>query len=77
MSARSLQDVVVCAHHGCAFVEAWLADAAITDAERRAFRAVDPRAFRADSERRLRAVTAIAWTIDSGITMARVHELIS
>lgn len=70
MSARSLQDVVVCAHHGCAFVEAWLADAAITDAERRAFRAVDPRAFRADNERRHRAVTAIADELPVSIAIA-------
>jgi hypothetical protein len=58
MSTRALQDVVVCAHHGCTFVERWLPE--LSDAERKAFRAVDPRAFRADSERRLRAVVAIA-----------------
>jgi len=58
MSTRALQDVVVCAHHGCTFVDRWLPE--LSDAEQKAFRAVDPRAFRADSERRLRAVVAIA-----------------
>lgn len=59
MSARALQEIVVCAHFGCGFVDAMLATDDVTEAERAAFRAVDPRAFRCDAERQHRAVAAV------------------
>ena len=59
MSARALQDVVVLAHHGCGFVDAVVAGPSITAAERDCFRAIDPRAFRADAERQHRIVSVV------------------
>ncbi len=59
MSARALQEVVVCAHHGCTFVDALVTET-LTPAEQAMFRAVDRRAFAADADRRHRAVVAVA-----------------
>jgi len=64
----SLQDVVVCAHFGCAFVPALVER--LSDAERRALLAVDARAFRADADRRHRAVVAIADELPVSIAVA-------
>jgi hypothetical protein len=58
MSARALQHVVVCAHHGCAFVDALVTET-LTPAEQAMFRAVDRRAFAADPDRRHRVVSAV------------------
>ena len=59
MSARTLQELVVLAHHGCAFVDVILAGDSITAAERACFAAIDPRAFRGDVERQHRLVAAV------------------
>lgn len=68
MSARALQDVVVCAHHGSALVEGLVA--ALSPAEQAMFRAVDRRAFAADAERRHRAVAAVAEELPVSIAIA-------
>ncbi len=59
MSARALQNLVVFAHHGCAFIDSYFASGALTDDERACFRAVDPRAFRSDGERQHRIIAAV------------------
>lgn len=69
MSARALQDVVVCAHHGCTFVDA-VATETLSPAEQAMFRAVDRRAFAADADRRHRAVVAIAEELPVAIAIA-------
>lgn len=69
MSARALQDVVVCAHHGCTFVDA-LVDETLSPAEQAMFRAVDRRAFAADADRRHRAVVAVAEELPVSIAIA-------
>lgn len=69
MSARRLQDVVVCAHHGCAFTDA-LATESLSPAELQMFRAIDPRAFAADLERRHRAVVAVAGELPVSLGIA-------
>jgi hypothetical protein len=70
MSARALQEIVVCAHYGCGFVEAMLATDDVTDAERAAFRAVDPRAFRCDPERQHRAVAVVLEELPVTVAIA-------
>lgn len=70
MSARALQEIVVCAHYGCGFVEAMLATDDVTDAERAAFRAVDPRAFRCDAERQHRAVAVVLEELPVTVAIA-------
>jgi hypothetical protein len=70
MSARALQEIVVCAHFGCGFVDAMLATDDVTDAERAAFRAVDPRAFRCDAERQHRAIAAVLEELPVTIAIA-------
>jgi hypothetical protein len=70
VSPWRLRDVVVCAHYGCTFVADVVASAALTDAERRAFLAVDPRAFQADADRRHRAVVALADELPVSIAVA-------
>lgn len=68
MSARALQDVVVCAHHGCAFVDALVTET-LSPAEQAMFRAVDRRAFAADADRRHRAVVAVAEELPVSIAI--------
>lgn len=70
VSARALRDLVVFAHHGCAFVDEVLASDRLSDAERAAFRAVDPRAFRADAERVHRTVGALLTELPVTIAIA-------
>jgi hypothetical protein len=70
MSARALQEIVVCAHYGCGFVEAMLATDDVTAAERAAFRAVDPRAFRCDAERQHRAVAVVLEELPVTVAIA-------
>ncbi len=69
MSARALQDVVVCAHHGCAFVDALVTET-LDPTEQAMFRAVDRRAFAADADRRHRAVVAVAEELPVSIGIA-------
>jgi hypothetical protein len=69
MSARALQHVVVCAHHGCAFVDA-LVDETLTPAEQAMFRAVDRRAFGADGGRRDRIVAAVVDELPVSVAIA-------
>jgi hypothetical protein len=69
VSARALQDVVVCAHHGCTFVDA-LARETLSPAEQAMFGAVDRRAFAADADRRHRAVVAVAEEVPVAIAIA-------
>ncbi len=69
MSARALQHVVVCAHHGCAFVDA-LARETLTPAEQAMFHAVDRRAFAADADRRHRIVAAVIDELPVSVAVA-------
>jgi hypothetical protein len=69
MSARALQEVVVCAHHGCTFVDALVTET-LTPSEQAMFRAVDRRAFAADAHRRHRAVAAVAEELPVSIGIA-------
>jgi len=75
MSARALQDLVVLAHHGCGFVDAVANGAALTDAERACFAAVDPRAFRGDTERQHRIVAAVIEELPVTCAVAGLDEV--
>ncbi len=70
---NALQQLVVCAHYGCAFVDN--VRARLSDHERAMFDNVDARAFRADSERRARALVAVADELPQTIAKVGIDDV--